>query len=218
MGKNRTNAEWIRDLTVRGPAQTQALDELREYLRRAALFTFQRYSGDLADRSPADVDALAEDCAQEALIALLASLPSFRGDSRFTTWAYKFAVNISLTAARRERWKNRSLDQMLERFEAADWPSNTNGAAADPDLPVLRREIWNVIYEVIQEELSHRQRQVVFLMVVEGAPMDVVVERLGTNRNAIYKLLHDARLKIKRALQQRGFRVHEVFGLFDQEG
>ena len=112
--KARTNAEWLIALKSDGHAQATALSDLRVYLLRAALYALYRRRGTLRDFAPTDIKQLAEDCAQDALSAILKHLDQFRGDSRFTTWAYKFAVNAALVAARRERWGRVPLDRLLD--------------------------------------------------------------------------------------------------------
>jgi RNA polymerase sigma-70 factor (ECF subfamily) len=103
--KRRTNADWVSALTVPGAEQTVALAELRAYVLRAAFFTLHRSRQQLDPAASPALEQLAEDCAQEAVISILQHLHNFRGDSQFTTWAYTFAVNAALVAARRERWK-----------------------------------------------------------------------------------------------------------------
>jgi RNA polymerase sigma-70 factor (ECF subfamily) len=160
---------------------------------------------------------LAEDCAQEALMAVLARLPDFRGDSKFTTWAYKFAVNIALTAARRERWRGVSLDALLDDDQPAAWPAASLGLR-QADRGAEQAELWNVLREAIDTDLTPRQRQVLRAVVIEDVPLDEVVRHLGSNRNAVYKLLHDARRKLKDCLAARGYPVAEVLNLFAADG
>src|SRR5574342_1300724 len=112
MSKPRTNQEWLRDLNASGPLQEAAVADLRDLLLRAALYFFSRNLGDFRGLNRDEITQRAEDCAQAALIAVLNHLSDFRGDSKFSTWAYKFAINISLMTARRERWRNISLDQL----------------------------------------------------------------------------------------------------------
>ena len=102
--KRRSNAEWLAALEAGGSDQTEALADLRTYLLRAALFTLQRSRHYVGRLGPSALGTLAEDCAQESMTAVLQHLADFRGESHFTTWAYTFAVNIALVAARRERW------------------------------------------------------------------------------------------------------------------
>src|SRR5512139_990158 len=109
MADQRTNQEWLHDLRLGGETQEAAITDLRDILLRAALYFFSRNLGDFAGLSREEILQRAEDCAQDALLAVLSHLGDFRGDSKFSTWAYKFAINMSLMAARRERWKAFSL-------------------------------------------------------------------------------------------------------------
>ena len=112
MSNTRTNEEWLHDLRANGAAQEAAIADLRNILLRAVLFLFSRNLGDFGGLARNEILQIAEDCAQEALIAVMNHLSDFRGDSKFTTWAYKFAINIGLMTSRRERWKGASLDQL----------------------------------------------------------------------------------------------------------
>jgi len=210
----RTNDEWIRALGERGETQGAALHELRVLLVRAARFALQRGQSRAGRRGAFDVDQLAEDCAQNALVAILDRLPDFRGDSRFTTWAYKFAINMALVAGRREAWKPVSLDALLEQAGASTWRLETDARSVDPEQAARRGEAWKVIQETIETELSERQRQALKAIVVDEVPLDELVRHWGSSRNAVYKLLHDARWKLKTRLEARGFAPSEVLGMF----
>jgi len=203
--KHRSNADWLASLGAKGEQQAEAIAELRRLLLEAARRTLERCLGDEPLPESADHSALVEDCAQDALLAVLAHLPEFRGESKFTTWAYKFAVNIALTTARRERWKGASLDALLEEGERLTaLPEMAGDPSLDPELAALQGEVLSALRRAIRHSLTPRQREVLVLMVFQEVPMDVVVERLGTNRNAVYKLLHDARLKIRAELARSG--------------
>jgi len=210
----RTNEEWLRDLESTGDEQAAAIADLRDYLLRAALYSLSRNHGDLAHLAPVEIEQLAEDCAQDALVAILGHLREFRGDSKFTTWAYKFAVNIALVAARREGWKRVSLDQLLDNPDLPEWPIRDERMAIDPDHMALQGEVWAAMREVIDHDLTERQQQVLKAIVFDEVPMDEIVRHLGSNRNAIYKLLHDARRNLKTQLEARGFGVQEILDLF----
>jgi RNA polymerase sigma-70 factor, ECF subfamily len=216
MTDTRSNAEWLHDLKETGETQEQAIADLQNILLRAALYVFNRNTGDLSGLAGDDVLKLAEDCAQEALMAVLNHLSDFRGDSKFTTWAYKFAVNIGLTASRHVRWKDVSLDQLSSDDEGAfsEWVLRDKSSALAPDLAALQGEIRQVIWDVMEHDLTDHQRRILLLMVFHEVPMDEVVQQLNTNRNAIYKSLHDARRKLKSGLQARGFEVGEMLSLF----
>jgi RNA polymerase sigma-70 factor (ECF subfamily) len=219
MQSHRTNADWLSDLNAGGDRQAEALVELRRILLRAAQTTANRSLGEADAQFGEHIRSMAEDCAQEALVAVLAHLPEFRGDSRFTTWAYKFAVNITLTSARRERWRQTPLDLLEDGTKIATaLDERAQSWGVDPELPSLQQEIWVIIRQVILTELTPRQRLVLRFIVFDEVPMDVVVERLDTNRNAVYKLLHDARLKIKSRLLKQGIEVEEALNIFSLEG
>lgn len=213
----RSNKEWIRALSGTGKQQDEAINDLRQFLLQVALYTIYRYLKDIRALSHSEHLALAEDCAQEALISVLDHLGEFKGESKFTTWAYKFAVNVSLARARREGWKQISLEQLSDSTQSFDWFTfKTISSYPDVELQALRAEVTAVLDEAIQHDLTDKQRLVFRLIVFEQVPMDAVVQRLGTNRNAVYKLLHDARKKLKRALQAHGFETEEIFRLFGE--
>jgi RNA polymerase sigma-70 factor (ECF subfamily) len=205
---SRTNGQWLQELRAGGTTQEQAINELREILLRGSLYTFHRYAGEVNHLDQDQVLQWAEDCTQEALMAVLKHLADFRGESKFTTWAYKFSINTVLMAIRHERWKSVSLDELE--------PDRWNGSHPDGSMDqiAIRGEVGDILRAAIQEELSDKQRQVLKLIVFDEIPMDVVVERLGTNRNAVYQLLHDARLKLKQRLTESGFGIAEALELF----
>jgi RNA polymerase sigma-70 factor (ECF subfamily) len=210
--RRRSNADWISALGGAGAEQAAALTELRRLLLRAALFTLQRARHHVGHLGPGALDALAEDCAQEALSAIVQRLPEFRGDSRFTTWAYAFAVNMALTAARRERWAPVSLDRVLD--EDRPLAPTFESERADPERHALQAEAAAAVRDGLEQQLTARQRQVLRALIVEEIPLDEVVRHWGSNRNAVYKLVHDARLKLKRHLTSRGFDAKAILELF----
>ena len=216
MSSTRTNEEWLNDLSASGEVQEAAIADLRDLLLRAALYFFSRNLSDFHGLHREEITQRAEDCAQDALIAVLNHLSDFRGDSKFSTWAYKFAINIALMASRRERWKGVSLDELASsdtsNFFERVMQDKSDGVA--PEQSAMQGEIRKVIRELIERELTERQRQVLFMMVFNDVPMDEVVRHLDTNRNAIYKMLHDARRKLKSGLQARGFEIGETLTLF----
>ena len=219
MSNTRTNEEWLHDLRASGAAQEAAIADLRNILLRAVLFLFSRNLGDFGGLARNEILQIAEDCAQEALITVMNDLSDFRGDSKFTTWAYKFAINIALVTARRERWKGVSLDQLSFSDDGTyfEWMVRDKSPGPVPDQSAMQDEVREIIQEVIEHDLTDKQRRVLLMMVFNEVPMDEVVRRLGTNRNAIYKLLHDARRKLKYGLQARGFEVAELLALFSAQ-
>lgn len=214
--KKRTTEEWLQQLQAKGAEQEPALADLRAHLLHAALYALNRYRSETRGRSFDDISALAEDCAQNALVAVLAHLNDFRHDSEFTTWAYKFAVNTALVVQRRQQWKDVSLDRLVAE---ADLENVLLDAAPqhDPDRLATYRELWLTIRSVIEHDLTERQRFVMIAIVFQSVPLDVISERLGVDRNAIYKLLHDARRKLKQSLVQRGFAPSEIMADFSRD-
>jgi RNA polymerase sigma-70 factor (ECF subfamily) len=215
MPTERTNQQWIQALNSQGSQQEEAIGDLRKLLLRSTLFTLVKNLQDLRDMDERERLAMAEDCTQDALQAVLAHLVEFRGDSKFTTWAYKFGINIALSRVRKERWRHISLEALTEEDDPLEWIRwKDSTQSTGSEMPSLQAEVRTVIQEVVQGRLTGRQRQVLKWIAFDDVPMDVVVERLNSNRNAIYKLLHDARLKIKQHLAARGYDVEEVYDLF----
>ena len=216
MTKTRSNQEWLHDLVSGGPEQDAAVTDLRDLLLRAALYFFSRNPGDLATLGRQEILQRAEDCAQDASVAVLNHLSDFRGDSRFTTWAYKFAINIALVTARRERWKGISLDELASSEDSSPFERMMQEYSTEitPEKSALQAEIQSVLLDVIQHDLTDKQRQVVVLMIFCEVPLDEVARHFGSNRNAVYKLLHDARRKLKSGLERHGFDVGETINLF----
>lgn len=216
MANSRTNQEWLHDLSASDPSQEAAIADLREILLRAALYSFGRSPGAFGGQNPEEIRQRAEDCAQDALIAVMAHLADFRGESKFTTWAYKFAINTALMAARHERWKGVSLDELASSSEDSffEWAMMDKSPGAHPERSAMQDEVQKTIREVIEDDLTERQRGVLTMMVFHEVPMDEVVRHLGTDRNTVYKMLHDARRKLKSGLERRGFDIGEMLSLF----
>jgi RNA polymerase sigma-70 factor (ECF subfamily) len=146
-------------------------------------------------------------------------LDTFRGESRFTTWVYAVAVNAALVAARRERWKRVPLDQVLDLTEVGPWSLTGHGQASiGPDHRLVQEELLATLREGIDHTLTERQRQALRAVVFEGIPLDEVARLWNSNRNAVYKLLHDARRKLKAYLEQRGFRASDIDALSTTAG
>lgn len=212
--RQRSNPEWLGQLRADGtPEQAEAIEDLRQYLLRAVLYFFSQNPGDLRSLARPELEQVAQDLAQDALLTILKNLDDFRGESKFTTWAYRFAINMSLVEARRQRWKNLSLDKILENSELPDFQFQDK-ESPDPDRRAQQQEIWETVREVIQNELTERQRKILTAVVFDDVPVDIVTQEFKMNRNAVYKMVHDARTKLKRRLQERGFDVGEILTLF----
>jgi RNA polymerase sigma-70 factor (ECF subfamily) len=202
--RERTNEQWLADL--RGPNPDEALADLYDLLVRGLRAAFGGYGGGL--------EANFGDFAQEALIKITGNLDSFRGESRFTTWAQKIAMNVALTELKRRRWHEVSLQELFARREAA------NREPADPHLTseqlALQHTVLEELRRMIDEELTDRQREAVVAVILEEMPISEVARRMGTNQNALYKLLHDARKKLKRQMEAAGLSAKEVLAVFDE--
>lgn len=203
----------MRDLSA---GQEAAIADLRDLLLRAALYFFSRNLGDFRGLTRDEVLQRAEDCAQDALIAVLNHLSDFRGDSKFSTWAYKFAINTALMAARRERWKEVSLDELASSDESSlhEWMMQDQSDEVAPEQSAMQAEVQRILVDAIAHDLTEKQRRVFTMMVLNDVPLDEVVRHFGTSRNAIYKMLHDARRKLKSRLETQGFDVGETVTLF----
>lgn len=201
----RSNDEWL--AALRGTPDDQAVLELRAFLVRGLGYA-------LADRLKADPEAAIEDFAQEALMKILRSLDTFRGDSRFTTWAQKIAVRVALTELRRRRWRDVSLEDLAP--EAPDRaPVELPDPTPSPEMLVTRESIMALVQRMIMEELTDRQRQAMMAVMIEGMPLEEVARRMGTNRNALYKLLHDARQRLRQRLATMDLSVQDLLAALD---
>jgi RNA polymerase sigma-70 factor, ECF subfamily len=204
--KARTNAEWLIALKGEGEPQTAALSDLRAYLLRAARHALHGNRTAVRLLAPADFEHLAQDAAQDALSALLAHLHDFRGESRFTTWAYNFAIHAAFVNARRERWGRIPLDRLLDNPDLVTRIRNATSSPSDPERKALQGEMLDALRQAIAGELTERQRQALNAIVFDGVPLDELARRWRTNRNALYKLLHDARRKLKDAFARARLR------------
>jgi RNA polymerase sigma-70 factor (ECF subfamily) len=189
--------DWVAVLSLPGPEQDRALRELHTLLVYAARRQVQRMGALLGDVGGSTADELANQAADEALVALLAKLHSFEGRSRFTTWAYKFAVLQAANAVRAAAWRGREIH--LEGLEMVADPSPGPGQYAEGAALADR------LRSLLDTELSPHQRRVVIALLVDEVPVDVLAERLGSNRNALYKTVHDARVRLRRRLRAEGF-------------
>lgn len=203
----RSNEEWLSALRQPSLQRDEALADLR-----ALLVHGLRYA--LYDRSSVD-DALLEDLAQEALLKILDKLDTFRGESRFTTWAQKIAVNLALSELRRRRWRDVSLDEMTEVLDGDFIPMALVDPSAGPEQQAVQRMVLTTLRRVIANDLTDKQRQALVATRVHGVPLAEVARRMDTNQNALYKLLHDARQRLKKALLEAGLSPQEILDAFE---
>ncbi len=185
---------WIAALRSGAPDREQAAEKLHALLLRAARFELARRHRTGGALSRETIDDLAMQSADDALSAILRKLDEYRFESRFTTWAYKFAILEAATRARRRAWQTRELPIDADAWAAV--PSPARGPGQD----VETRELLRATLAAIRTELSPHQREVLGALVLAEVPIDVLAERLGTTRGALYKTLHDARRKLRAAV------------------
>jgi RNA polymerase sigma-70 factor (ECF subfamily) len=187
---------WRADLTDDGPAGQQALVRLREVLLRAARHQVWRLRDLLPGAGAAELEDLAQQAADDALMAVLRKLDTFEGRSRFTTWVYKFGLLHAGVAVRRQAWRHREvpLPDTLTLVDTTPTPAAVSEAT----------QLAQALTSAIAGDLTPHQRRVVLALLVEGVPIDVLADRLGSTRNALYKTLHDARCRLRASLTATG--------------
>lgn len=217
---DRTNQEWLDDLRApSGEMHNDAVSDLRELVLRAILIYLARRRGSLRGWHRERVRELAEDLAQETVMQIRASLNTFRGESKFTTWAYRFAVNHAASELRRKRYHDISLDQLREAEKGVFYriyQATSQASREDVEHLAFQQYYIKLCKEIIETELNERQRLALVGVLLEGRSMDEVANALDLNRNALYKLLHDARKKVKAALQARHLSKGDVLAAFQQ--
>jgi RNA polymerase sigma-70 factor (ECF subfamily) len=199
-----TNDAWLAALRSHGPAGDAAIEHLHELLLRAARHEVARRSAALSHVRGEDLEDVAMQAADDALVAVLSKLDDFRGASRFTTWAYKFALLEAGVRLRRRAWQHREVV-----LDSESW-TRLGAASAGPAAGVERGELLEAISDLIAERLTPHQRKVLVALAIDGVPIDVLAERLASNRNALYKTLHDARRKLRAQLALQG--LHPLEG------
>jgi RNA polymerase sigma-70 factor (ECF subfamily) len=196
------SAAWVRDLAGQGPRREDAVQRLHALLVRACRAELRRRAARAGLTGP-DVDDLAVQAASDATLAVLGKLDRFRGESRFTTWAYAFAVfEVSAVLG---RWWRRT----HERAEVTPelWDTLPDRVGAGPEEVAQARELAGLLRSAVERELTARQRALFVAVVVQGVPLDALVDELGTTRGAVYKTVFDARRKIRQFLVANGYPV-----------
>jgi RNA polymerase sigma-70 factor (ECF subfamily) len=190
--------EWLRDLRGEGAAHDDAVARLHALLLRAAQFEVRRRRSTLPHLRGDDLDDTALQAANDALMSVLAHLDDFRGLSRFTTWVYKFGLYEAAVKLRRLEWQGRELP-----LEPESWEFHSS-LVPTPEREAEQRELLTSVTRAIDEVLTPQQRKVLVALAVNGVPIDVLADRLSTTRGALYKTLHDARVKLRRHLAGAG--------------
>jgi RNA polymerase sigma-70 factor, ECF subfamily len=209
---NRTNEQWIADLQSGGEQRESALTDLRQVILGGLSYALSKW---LSPNDPR-FNALAEEVAQDTLLRIVDRLETFEGRSQFTTWAHKIAVRIALTELRRKRWENISLEQLVEGEEFSP-PKDlmVDHQASSPEHHVEGADMLQRIQRIMAEELTEKQRQAMIAIAIKGMPLEEVARRMGSNRNALYKLMHDTRLRLKRRLAKEGLTPADVLAVFE---
>lgn len=206
----RTNAQWLHDLQTDGPASEQAITQLHQILtsglRRGLLAQ--------VNTSAPEFETLADDFAQDAILKILSNLKSFSGQSKFTTWAHKIAVNVTLTELRRKRWQDQSLDGMTDAAEGDYTPKLAADTSPTPENAAERAEAVAHVKRLLAEALTEKQRTALVASVFQGHSTNEIAQNMSMKPNAVYKLLHDARLRLKRSLAQEGLAPSDIITVF----
>lgn len=208
----RDNAQWLEDLRSTGSIRESALADLRAKIVSGLPYALSSWL------SPADpqFEELIEEVAQETLLKVLDRLETFEGRSQFTTWVQKIAVRLALTELRRRRWRDYSLDELVEQDEGKrSLPALLLDPSPSPDILTEQSDVLQHVRRIIEEELTEKQRRAMKAVTLEGVPMEEVARRMGMNRNALYKLLHDGRLNLKRRLENEGLDLGSLMAAFE---
>jgi RNA polymerase sigma-70 factor, ECF subfamily len=194
---------WVRALSGTTRERDEASERLHALLLRAARFEVarrQRAAG--VSGGEGDLDDFAVHAADAALVAILSKLHTYRGDSRFTTWAYKFALFEAAATVRRRPWQGREIP-----LEADGWTRLLDEGQAAPESHAEASELFDALRDAIADVLTSHQRAVLVAITLNDVPIDVLAERRGTTRGALYKTLHDARRKLRARLALDGFAI-----------
>jgi RNA polymerase sigma-70 factor, ECF subfamily len=195
---DKESQEWLTGLRER---RDESVAQLHALLLRAARFEVARRRPTLPHLRGNELEDIAYEAADDALMSVLARLDNFRGESRFTTWAYKFALLEAAVKLRKRAWQGREVP-----LEPESWSLFTT-ADLGPEDEAEQSELLQTVQTAVAEELTPHQREVLVAIALNGIPIDVLAERLDTTRGALYKTLHDARRKLRKHLDEKGISV-----------
>jgi len=203
----RSNEEWIK--TLRPPPDEKTVDDLRQILVQGLKPALYKY----IDR---ELNQFVEDTVQDAMIKILDKIHTFRGESKFVTWAIKIAVREGLSELRRKKWKDISIQDFKDHSNGGK-SSEVNSLLFSTDSPDAERVthenmVLNRVMEIIDRELSDKQKTAIKSLKIHEMPATVVAEQMGINRNALYKLVHDARVKLKKKMAESGMDPDDILG------
>jgi len=207
----RDNATWIQALEAGGQQREQALEDLQAILARQLPYGISKW---LPASDPKFAD-LVDDSVQITLIRIVEKYKTFEGRSKFTSWAFKIAINAALNELRHRRWTEQSLEGLDRPEDEGQALINVlEDEASNPELSAQKSEVIEYLKRLISEELSSRQQRALRAVIFEGLPMDVVATRMKTNRNALYKLMHDGRVKLRQRAEADGYSPQSLLELF----
>lgn len=212
MTTKRTNEQWLAELQPEHPNYETAVTDLSTVLTNG----LKRGLLARVNTAAPEFHTQAEDFAQEAVLKVLEKLESFAGRSKFTTWAHKIAVSVALTELRRKRWQDSSLDSLTESDSGGDFtPSFVADQAPTPENRTARSELLLYIQKLIENDLTERQRTALVDSVIHGKTTNDIAKKFDMKPNAVYKLLHDARVKLKKSLANDGYSPADILQVFE---
>ncbi len=202
----RTNDQWVSELAESSPKFNLALEDLRFLLLKGLSAGLRKWRGVNKE--------IFEDAAQEALVKIISRLDTFRGNCRFTTWALKIGVNTALSELRHRRWSDVSLDELTESKGMGFMTESMSSRSYSPEKQTIQNMIMDTLKRLMETELTERQRKAMIAVRFHGMPLAEVARQMGSNQNSLYKLLHDARLRLKNAMSKENLSTNEVIASF----
>jgi RNA polymerase sigma-70 factor (ECF subfamily) len=169
----------------------------------------------LSSRIQTDLETQVDDFVQDAILRILDKMDSFRGESKFTTWAQKVAVRVAFTEMRRQRWKDISIEDLMPEDSGDFTPLVLSDPSPDPEKRTSQTQMLEMVDEMLKTDLTERQRTALMAIMHGGMPLEEVARRMDTNRNALYKLLHDARKQMRSRLVEKGLSPQDVLEVFE---
>jgi RNA polymerase sigma-70 factor (ECF subfamily) len=209
---HRTNEDWLTDLHAAGEQRETALSDLHAIIIAGLPYALSKW---ILPEDPR-FSALVEEVTQETILRTIAKLDTFEGRSQFTTWVHTIAVRIALSELRRAKWREVSLDEMQQGNDPEDEAREMPDQGQSVEKSIENKEMMHMLQQVMLHELTDKQRKALMAVAVQGMPLEEVARRMGTERNALYKLLHDARLKLKKHLEKQGLTPLEILAMFEQ--
>lgn len=210
--RDRSNEDWITSLRSTDKAKHEALADLREIVLNSLPYALSKY----LHPSDPHFDPLIQEVTQETLLRVMDRLETFKGRSKFTTWVYTISVRIALTELRRARWREVSLDEFQSGLDSDEQMREMPDQEMDVEASAEQSEIMEMIQKTMMEVLTDKQREALVAVAIRGVPMNELADRMGSNRNALYKLLHDARLRLKNHFEEQGMSPENILSSFEK--